>query len=80
MQVVSGARNEDLKNEEVLKEAKLLLLFARQLNLACASQGEDTTLDILTVGFADGAAFFLPLFKRVLSLESQHFDRGAAME
>lgn len=80
MQVVSGARDEDLKDEEVLQQAELLLLVARQLDLARAAQTEDTTLDFLAVGFADGATFFLPLFKRVLSLEGQHFDRGAAME
>ena len=62
MQVVSGARDEDLKDEEVLQQAELLLLVARQLDLACASQTEDTTLYFLAVGFADGTAFFLPLF------------------
>ena len=60
MQVGSGRGYEDLKNEEVLKEAKRLLLVHRQLHFARATQAEHATFDFLLVGFADRSTFLFP--------------------
>ena len=80
MEVVCSGRYKDLKDKEVLLEAKWLLFIGGQLHFACAAQGENTTLHLLTVGLADGTTFFLPLFKRVLALKAQNFDGWPAME